>query len=371
MDTMAIDPSTVPAGQQTPPPRRSLTPPGRRRVACACDPPRPPRGTQIANLGPTVLGQPGQLRLTPFVAFNNPVTVIPRGSGGADGGGLIFSLTSQGGGVAKGIIPLPSGSRHVGRGMHLIEYVGNYVTVEDETVEVYLDGVKASDVTDVKVQPEDGYKDALIFSGRDSTSQSGTLPSKRFGHASDVVGGQIFMFGGAVGSNREPTDELYAIDMGADYALYSTTDYTISPSSFKGAKDDIVKVEVNTIPAYVSYDCSDVRFKSQPDERISTLDRPEADVSGTNDRVREGHIDRVSAHAQPRRARSDGFERGEGVRLRGNLRARSGASASPPALRPRRRRESGVGDVSLHRRRRAPRLRCGGDCFSWWTTTTR
>ena len=41
--TMAIDPSTVPAGQQTPPRRRSLTPPGRRRVACACDPPRPTR----------------------------------------------------------------------------------------------------------------------------------------------------------------------------------------------------------------------------------------------------------------------------------------------------------------------------------------
>jgi hypothetical protein len=32
--------------------------------------------------------------------------------------------------------------------------VGNYVTVLDETVEVYLDGVLAGEVTDVQVEPQ-------------------------------------------------------------------------------------------------------------------------------------------------------------------------------------------------------------------------
>ena len=181
--------------------------------------------------------------------------------------GLNFTLTSLGNGVGAGVLPLPGGARHVGRGVHLIEYVGNYVTVEDETVEVYLDGAKAGDVTNVQVEPEDGFKDALIFSGKDAETSAGTLPSKRFGHASVVVGGDVLLFGGAEGSNREPTDELYAIDMGADYALYSTTDYTLIGANFNGAKDGIVKVTINTNPAYVSFDCADIRFKSMPDQK--------------------------------------------------------------------------------------------------------
>ena len=217
--------------------------------------------TLIANLGPTVLGQPGQLRLSPFDAFNNPITVVPRGSGGADGGGLNFSLTSQGRGVAKGIIPLPSGSRHVGRGVHLIEYVGNYVTVEDETLEVYLDGVKASDVTDVKVQPEDGYKDALIFSGRDSTSQSGTLPSKRFGHASVVVGGQIFVFGGAAGSESEPTTSRTPSTW---EPITRCTAPRITPSAPHHSRvRRIHRQGGGQHHTRRLFDCSDVRFKSQ------------------------------------------------------------------------------------------------------------
>ena len=35
--------------------------------------------TQINLLGPSVLGQPGQLRLVPFDAFNNPITVGREG----------------------------------------------------------------------------------------------------------------------------------------------------------------------------------------------------------------------------------------------------------------------------------------------------
>ena len=55
--------------------------------------------------------------------------------------------------------------------------------------------------------------------------------------------------------------------MGADYALYSTTDYTLIGANFNGAKDGIVKVTVNTNPAYVAFDCADIRFKSMPDQK--------------------------------------------------------------------------------------------------------
>ena len=256
--TMAHDPSTVAAGDPTPPPStlHHATGETARGVRVRPGPPAATR-TQMTSLGPSVLGQPAQIRLRPFDAFNNPITRLRTG--------LNYTLTSLGGGIASNVVPLPGGARYVGGGMHLAEYVGNYPTVEDETVEVYLDGVKAGEVSDARVEFESGMTDVLIFSGQDPVTKAGTLPSKRFGHAAVVVNDEIVVYGGATGADRRPTDELYLIDMGAGYGLYSTEDYTLIGAGFGGAPDGIVKVTVNTAVGRVAFDCADVRFRSQPD----------------------------------------------------------------------------------------------------------
>ena len=82
----------------------------------------------------------------------------------------MFSLKSAEGGRVANLEALP-GVRHVGGGVHLAEYVGNYVTEVPETVEVYLGGVKAGTVEDVIVEDDAAFP-VLMYSGRDAITQA-------------------------------------------------------------------------------------------------------------------------------------------------------------------------------------------------------